>query len=145
MPNEIAASEFPILLYGTDRTTFSLGLSQNRSELFQKLSRHVPKLFQANGLYDNDLGRDVNVLKEEISSKNYHKNLHDLKVFLKPIIIYLSISNFRRYYLSRFRGFCSKSRKFVPVKYSVLLKPRKLIPAKKIEKNPRISRNFPPL
>ena len=102
MPNETAASEFPILLYGTDHTTFSLGLSQNRSELFQKLSRHVPKLFQANGLYDNDLGRDVNVLKEEISSKNYHKNLHDLKVFLKPIIIYLSISNFRRYYLSRF-------------------------------------------
>ena len=34
MPNETAASEFPILLYGTDRITFSLGLSQNRSELF---------------------------------------------------------------------------------------------------------------
>ena len=34
MPNETAASEFPILLYGTDHTTFSLGLSQNRSELF---------------------------------------------------------------------------------------------------------------
>ena len=30
-------------------------------------------------------------------------------------------------------------------KYSILLKPRKLIPAKKIEKNPQISRNFPPL
>ena len=44
-----------------------------------------------------------------------------------------------------FRGFCPKSRNFVPAKYSILLKPRKLIPAKKIENIPRISRNFPPL
>ena len=43
-----------------------------------------------------------------------------------------------------FRGFCPKLRKFVPGKYSILLKPRKLIPAKKMEKTPQISRNLPP-
>ena len=52
------------------------------------------------------------------------------------VLIFAGI-NFRA-----FRGFCPKSRKFVSTKYSILLKSQKLIPAKKIEKNPRISRNF---
>ena len=43
-----------------------------------------------------------------------------------------------------FRGFCPKSRKFVPVKYSVLLKPRKLIPAKKLKKTPEFLGIFHP-
>ena len=47
------------------------------------------------------------------------------------LINYLIGTNFRA-----FCGFCLKSRKFLPAKYSLLLKPQKLIPAKKIEKNP---------
>ena len=43
-----------------------------------------------------------------------------------------------------FHGFCPKSLKFVPAKYSTLLKPRKLIPAKKTEKNPEFLGIFHP-
>ena len=43
-----------------------------------------------------------------------------------------------------FRGFCPKSLKFVPAKYSTLLKPRKLIPAKRTEKNPEFLGIFHP-
>ena len=46
------------------------------------------------------------------------------------VLIFVCI-NFRG-----FGGFCPKSQKFVPAKYLILLKPRKFIPAKKIEKNP---------
>ena len=52
------------------------------------------------------------------------------------VLIFAGI-NFRA-----FRSFCPKSPKFVPTKYSILLKPRKLIPAKKIEKSPLNSWEF---
>ena len=58
---------------------------------------------------------------------------------------YLVVIIFAGINFHAFHSFYTKLEKFVPAKYSILLKLKKLIPAKITEKNPRISRDLPPL
>ena len=104
-------------------------------DISQSLNYIYYIIFYAFTLYFHILYKPVTLFFSNWLIKEKH-----LTPSWRRLLSYHSGTNFRA-----FRSFCPKSRKFVPTNYSISLKPRKLIPAKKIEKKSRISRNFPPL